>query len=182
MDHTERSAAAAATERSSTKALPIGVCAQVNDFAQSYTDVLDSPRLLGADRTNFGLPAAGVVYANYNNLQKLQPWVFDGWCVRLARRNSTDSAARVQQHCNHSCYARRPTHGVGRTGGSSREATGLWWRRLWQTPSVAYAVRRIHSARCVQCAMVAHDDHMLCVFVRCVLYVVICSFGGLPPA
>jgi predicted O-linked N-acetylglucosamine transferase (SPINDLY family) len=108
VDHTERSAAAAATERSSTKALLIGVCAQVNDFAQSYTDVLDSPRLLGADRTNFGLPAAGVVYANYNNLQKLQPWVFDGWCGSVVG-TSTDSAARVQQNCNHSCYARRPT-------------------------------------------------------------------------
>ena len=60
----------------------------MNDFAQSYTDVLDSPRLLGNDRTNFGLPATGVVYANYNNLQKLQPWVFDGWCVEtlLLRR------------------------------------------------------------------------------------------------
>ena len=155
----------------------------MNDFAQSYTDVLDSPRLLGADRTNFGLPAAGVVYANYNNLQKLQPWVFDGWCVRAARsseqyRQCCASTAALQPQ-----LLRTATNALmGRTGGSSREATGLWWRRLWQTPSVAYAVRRIHSARCVQCAMVAHDDHMLCVFVRCVLYVVICSFGGLPPA
>ena len=117
MDHTERSAAAAATERSSTKALLIGVCAQVNDFAQSYTDVLDSPRLLGADRTNFGLPAAGVVYANYNNLQKLQPWVFDGWCVRAAR--SLGAVQTVLREYS-STATTAVTHGDQRTEWSHR--------------------------------------------------------------
>ena len=152
MDHTERSAAAAATERSSTKALLIGVCAQVNDFAQSYTDVLDSPRLLGADRTSFGLPAAGVVYANYNNLQKLQPWVFDGWSVRLTRRNSTDSAARVQQNCNHSCYARRPTHGVVAPAAAAVRRQvfgGVGCGRLlpWRMLCVVSAVRVVSSVQ-----------------------------------
>ena len=86
----------------------------MNDFAQSYTDVLDSPRLLGADRTSFGLPAAGVVYANYNNLQKLQPWVFDGWCgsvepvLREYSRTATTAVTHGDQRTEWSHRRQQP--------------------------------------------------------------------------